>query len=148
MPTKKIKKEEKMPEIYQFDIVVAQLTALDLLLWAFQGLQLFKAAVIEAPVDDMRSYSHSFEALRKTWYNFLHARIDENDFVSGKPEENTWIKRPKACFWWQVYCADPQYYFPFYDHHCSSKQRKEQMLNMIDKMIDDISQATLEGKKV
>jgi hypothetical protein len=64
--------------------------------------------------------------------------LEECGFVNGKPDENTWEKNPKAMFWWCFFCTDAQYYRPYYGHHCGSKQRKEQMLNMLSDALEYI----------
>jgi len=73
----------------------------------------------------------------------LYEQLDEHDFVNGEPQENTWDKRPKAAFFWELYKLGPEYYHPHYDHHCSSKQRQEQMLNLLNDLQSFIKQNNL-----
>jgi len=104
--------------------------------WAKNELNDFKYMIENTLVDDLRSYSESFGHINKVWYGFLHERLGTYGFVNGEPTENTWEKRAKAKFWWEVYGKDPQYYFPCYDHHCSSKNRQEQMLNYLNNLLE------------
>lgn len=46
--------------------------------------------------------------------------------MNGQPPENTWEKRPKAVFWWCIYCTNP-----YARHHCSKEELKEQMIKII-----------------
>ena len=105
--------------------------------WVIAELTDFKSFIATVKTDDTRSYSHSFNELRDFWYEYLHDKLTKYDFVNGLPEENTWVKRPQAKFWWMIYACDPAYCRPYYDHHCSSKQRLEQMMNMIDDLIGE-----------
>lgn len=109
--------------------------------WAIEQLREFRDRISVVAVDDTRSYSASFEAIRNAWYDFLHEKLEAFDFQNGKPGENTPEKRPSAWFIWQIYRCDPQYVRPFYDHHCSSRERQEQMINLIDDMTE-----ALQGK--
>lgn len=105
--------------------------------WAKNELNDLKYLIENTVVNDERTYSASFEYINhKVWYAFIHEKLHTYDFVNGSPTENTWEKRPKACFWWEVYKLDPQYYFPYYDHHCSSKNRQEQMLNALNDFLE------------
>ena len=92
-----------------------------------------------APVDDANSYSDSFIRLREFWFNIIHKKLDDYHFQNGETKLNTWELRPKANFWWMIYCAAPEYYRPFYDHHCSSKQRQEQMVNLLSDILQELS---------
>ena len=107
----------------------------ELFSWALAELESFRDHIVQFPVNDERGYSISFEALRSTWYDFIHQKLRIYDFRNGMPEENTWEKRPRACYWWELYALSPDWYRPFYDHHCSSKERQEQMLNLLDDLI-------------
>lgn len=111
--------------------------------WAVKELREFLVYVETFVVDDGRSYSKTHQKAFSEWYEYLHKKLKEYDFVNGKPEENTWEKRPKAFFWWCVCTTDPHYYRPFYDHHCSSKELKEQMVNIISDAISNITRKTL-----
>lgn len=103
--------------------------------WALDEIISFRNHISQFPVNDHTSYSMSFEALRSTWYNFIHQKLLAFDFQNGMPEENTWKKRPKACYWWEIYALAPEHYRPYYHHHCSSRERQEQMLNLLDDLI-------------
>lgn len=118
-----------------------ELTTRDLVKWAIDELKVLRGVIAGTPINDERSYSRSFTELNKTWYNYIHAKLKEYDFVNGEPKENTWEKRPKACFWLEVYKSSPDHYRPFYDHHCSSRCRQEQMLNLLDDTIKLLTEA-------
>lgn len=113
----------------------AELIKSNLISWAISEMNEFLLLIKSFDGSDERSYSKSFESLRSLWYDWIHLKLDEYDFVNGKPEENTWEKRPKACFWWEIYQRDPAYYPPYYDHHCSSNHRQIQMINLIEDLI-------------
>jgi hypothetical protein len=108
--------------------------------YALKELELFKKHISEVIVDSERSYSASFKHLVDRWYDFLHNELHVTGFVNGEPQENTWEKRPKACLWWEVYAFEPRHWRPYYDHHCSSKERQEQMLNCLDDIISCLKQ--------
>lgn len=103
--------------------------------WALEELQGFRDHIVQFPVNDECCYSISFEALRSTWYDFIHQKLHVYDFRNGMPGENTWEKRPKACYWWEIYALAPEHYRPYYHRHCSSRDRQEQMLNLLDDLI-------------
>ena len=103
--------------------------------WTVEELKKFREHISKCYVDSFRSYSKSYRELEDSWYAYLHQRLTENDFQNGKPEENSIEKRPKAHFWWAIYSTSPANYRPFYDHHCSSLERQEQMLNLLDDLV-------------
>lgn len=111
---------------------------LEMVPWALEQLREFRDRVSAVAVDDTRSYSATFESIRNAWDDFLHEKLGAFDFQNGKPGENTPEKRPRAWFIWQLYGCDPMYVRPFYDHHCSSRERQEQMINLIDDMAEAI----------
>lgn len=113
----------------------------ELFTWALEELKSFRDHIAQFSVNDERSYSRSFEALRSAWYDYMHQKLNMYDFRNGEPAENTWEKRPMACYWWELYQLAPEHYEPFYDHHCSSRNRQEQMLNLLDDLI--VEQAKL-----
>lgn len=107
--------------------------------WAINELNEFLKYVSILDTDDKRCYSKSFSKLMKDWYEYIHEKLNKYDFVNGCPEENTWEKRPKAVFWFVIFSKDVQYQRPYYDHHCSSKDRKEQIINCLNDLIETIS---------
>jgi hypothetical protein len=118
--------------------MVAEVKVRGMTFWAVEELKPFRIEIESTKVDDIRSYSESFAILGKIWHNYMHYKLEGFGFVQGEPGENTWEKRPKACFWWEMYKTSPEHYRPFYDHHCSSKQRQEQMLNLLHDIIEAI----------
>jgi hypothetical protein len=111
--------------------------------WAIEEIKSFREYLVKCEVDTFRSYSKSFTALQYSWYTFLSQKLSENDFQNGKTEENSIEKRPKAHFWWALYAASPAHYRPYYDHHCSSKERQEQMLNLLDDLIKSVQEGAM-----
>lgn len=107
--------------------------------WIIAELTEFKLFIQTIKTDTRCCYSHSFNELRDSWYTHMHNKLNKYGFVNGEPEENTWEKRPKAKFWWLIYTCDPAYVRPYYSHHCSSKERQEQMINMLDDLIEEFS---------
>lgn len=66
-----------------------ELTTRDLVKWAIDELKVLRGVIAGTPINDERSYSRSFTELNKTWYNYIHAKLKEYDFVNGEPKENT-----------------------------------------------------------
>jgi len=106
--------------------------------WAIEELKDFLGWINHVEVDTERCYSKSYTYIYDCWNYYLHEKLKEYGFVNGKPEENTFEKRPKAAFWWIIYCTSVHNYRPFYDHHCSSKEVKEQMINIVTDAIEYI----------
>jgi hypothetical protein len=97
--------------------------------WALGELQSFRERVLTFSIDDEICYSRTYEDATEDWYNYIHEKLNEYNFVNGKPEEDTWEKRPRAAFWWCLYCTTPHNRC---SHHCSSKELREGMLSIID----------------
>jgi hypothetical protein len=95
MKTEAIKKE---PIPAHMTALAKELIERNLVSGAIDELKIFKSIIIAAKIDDIRSYSDSFENLRKQWFDYVHLKLNEYGFVNGEPKENTWDKRPKAAF--------------------------------------------------
>lgn len=133
--TKREKEELKLREelsFHRFQPLKVSLVNVNLLPWAINEIREF-ISLLE-PFVGTDNY-HTASPIQNQWYDWVHEKLHVFDFVNGEPTENTWEKRPKAKFWWEIYGSDPQYWFPCYDHHCSSNQRKEQMLCLLNDMI-------------
>ena len=106
--------------------------------WALNELKEFIDVIKNIKTDDETHYSHSYKNFNDALSDHMHNKLMLHDFINGEPEENTWEKRPKVCFWWVLRTHDPMYYRPYSDHHASSKQRQVQALNMLNDIISTI----------
>lgn len=98
--------------------------------WALQELESFRNVIASAKVSDNH---RSAIDLREVWYDVLHKKLNEYGFVNGEPDDNTWEKRPKACFYFAIYLKDPAYHRPYHGYHLSSgREYQEQALNLLD----------------
>ncbi len=133
---------EKLPEYFKSHFIFNDISLLE---WGINEIRGFISFIEPFTVNDERLYSDSFTNLEKTSFNYIHDKLNVFDFVNGEVKENTYEKRPKAAFWWDIYklFSTVQHYRPFYDHHCSSKERKEQIMNLLNDTV-----LYLEQKKI
>lgn len=102
--------------------------------WAIKELSNFLVLIETFKVDDVGAYSNSFEKLFSSWYSYIHEKLNKYDFQNGKPEENTFEKRPKAKFWLCIYCTFIS------GHHLTSREVQKKMVNTINKAINYIKE--------
>lgn len=93
--------------------------------WAINELEEFLKYIMNCQITKVDHITET-DSLRTKWYNYLHEKLSSNNFMNGQPPENTWEKRPKAVFWWCIYCTNP-----YARHHCSKEELKEQMIKII-----------------
>jgi hypothetical protein len=102
--------------------------------WALEELRDFLVFIKTFKVDDVDGYSNSFKKVFSNWHSYIHEKLNKYDFQNGKPEENTFEKRPKAKFWLCIYCT-----FILGDR-LTSREVKEKMVNTINKAINYIKE--------